>query len=175
VTAAAGNLVPLHPEPVPVAGENASWDAFWAEKTGAGTTTIRGVEVRVPTDITLAAQREMEQRAAGTGVDSWAPVVGLLFRNPDGSPCTGLWDAWRAAGMGMSELGVVIMWGMSHARGVPISFAEAYQLKTGQGDEGKAEEPTEEPTRKTSRAATGGRSKRPSARHTASTPTGSRT
>jgi hypothetical protein len=169
-----GQLVPLHPEPVPVGGENASWDAFWAEKTGAGTTVIRGVEVRVPTDITLTAQRETEQRTSGTGVNTYAPVAEQLFRNPDGTACVGLWAAWQAAGMGLTELSVVIFWGMSNAKGVPITFEEAYRLKTAPvDDEGKDEEPTEDLTKKTSRAATGGRSKPRSSRRTASTPTGS--
>lgn len=177
MTAAAGNLVPLHPEPVPVAGENASWDAFWAEKVGAKTTVIRGIEILIPTGITIAAQRELEERARGAGVDGWAPIAVGLFRAPDGTAIPDLWERWKAAGMVLPELRVLVTWGMSNGKGVPISFDEAYRIETqlSEDDEGKAEEPTEAPTRKPSRAATGGRSKRASARRTASTPTGSHT
>jgi hypothetical protein len=155
-----GRLVPVVDEPEPATqAEDRSWDAFWAEVQGSKTTTIRGVEVRVPTGMTLGASREMAAREDGHGVATWAPIATELFRAPDGTVIPDLWPRWTAAGMDLPELEVVMTWGLAHSHGNPITFAEAYQDRQ-DAKAGKAQ-PAE---RKPSSAATGGRSKQASQR-----------
>lgn len=156
-------VVPMFDEPDTGAagGEHATWDAFWAEVKGTATTTIRGVVVRVPTGLTLGTQRRYEQVADAGGVDGFAPIAAELFRAPDGARIAGLWERWDAAGMELDELQVVVAWGMSHAKGTPISFADAHKLAR----EAAAGKAARRPT--SSSAGTGGRSK-PASRRTAS-------
>lgn len=160
----AGEIVPMYPEPE--AGvEERSWDAFWAEVKGSATTTIRGVEIRIPTGLTLGAKRQLEQRSMEGGVEAWAPIAVELFRAADQSVIPDLWERWRTAGMELDELETLVAWGMSHGKGHPISFAEAHEAQQVVASMGKGPMPT---TRTASSDATGGPSKPRSARRTAS-------
>lgn len=146
-----------------------SFDAFWAEVTGAGTEVIRGVEVRIPTDIPLAMQQRVKALEDSEAEDDIREMVGLLFS-------ADVLDAWRDAGMGLLEFKTVLAWGMAHAGGTKVSFREAYDtVMAAEADAGKA------PNRATRRAAskprsgsTGGPSKRTSSASTGSTRTRSR-
>lgn len=153
---AVGQLVPLYPEPEPApGGDEQTWDAFWAEVKPAKTTTIRGVRVRVPSGMTLAAMQATEAQGEVGGWAGFQALAVSLFRAVDGSEIPGLVATWRAAGMELDELQVLCTWAMSGARGNPISFAEAHRLTERAKDEpaGKAS------TGGRSSAGTGGRSK----------------
>lgn len=158
-------VVPMFDEPEAApGGDHASWDAYWAEVKGTATTTIRGVGVRVPTGLTLGTQRLHEELAGVGGVEGFAPIAAEIFRAPDGARINDLWERWNAAGMELDELQTVVLWGMSHAKGTPISFAEAHRLAR-EAAEGKAPDRR----RTSSSGGTGGRSK-PASRRTASRP-----
>lgn len=156
-------VVPMFDEPDTgsAGGEHATWDAFWAEVKGTKKTTIRGVEVRVPTGLTLGTQHRYELVVDTGGVHGFAPIAVELFRAPSGARIEDLWERWDAAGMELDELHTVVAWGMSHAKGTPITFAEAHR----RAQEAKAGKAARRPT--SSSAATGGRSK-PASRRTAS-------
>lgn len=145
-----GDVVPMYPE-ADTATDQQSWDAFWAEQEPPQTTTIRGVTVRVPTGMTLRAQRrisERRERKPGDMESSWAPVLVDLLRDPDGARIDDLWDRWDRAGMEMDELSAVVVWAMSNAQGAPITFAEARRRALAgpaRDDEGKGA-PEQPPT-----------------------------
>lgn len=169
----------MHEEPkAPAGGEPQSFDAFWAEVQGTATTTIRGIEIRVPTGMTIAAERVAKASLAKKGTDGFVPLAQDLFRAPDGHRIPDLWDRWEDAGMERDELQVVVAWGLAHARGNPISFAEALQhvrdaeaeAEEAEGEQGKAS-----PRKTSSGSDSGGRSKAASARRTGSKPRKSRT
>lgn len=102
-----------------------SWDAFWAERKPTRTETIRGVQIRVPTGLTLAYREESRRRLNETGAAGFAPLAVELFRAPDGTRIPDLWQRWLDAGMELDELEAVIAWGIAHGVGQPITFAEA--------------------------------------------------
>lgn len=131
-----------------------SWDEFWAEQVGAGSTeTIRGVQVEVPTDLPLAVQARAEQLRDSSSFDDVAELVGLLFGE-------GIVEEWAAAGMGLVELQTVLAWGMAQAVGRDLSFAEAYDAVRARITEGKPQGPTTGRTgRRAPYAPTGGRSR----------------
>lgn len=141
---------------------NESWDHFWAEVQGAGTETIRGVEVPIPTDVPLALEQRLKTLESDSSEDGVREMVGLLFGGD-------VLDRWVENGMGLMEFKTVIAWGMAHATGTKVTFREAYEtVLAAEADEGKA------PNRAARRAAskppsgtTGGRSKRTSSASTA--------
>ncbi len=140
-----------------------SWDAFWAEVQGAGTETIRGVEVPVPTDVPLAMEMRLKDLESDSSEEAIREMVSLLFGDH-------VLDQWIDAGMGLMEFKTVIAWGMAHATGTKVSFREAYDtVIAAEAEEGKA------PNRAARRAAStprsggsGGRSKPTSSASTAS-------
>lgn len=181
MTEPVGKLVPMYPEPDEDPGEQ-SWDAFWAERHPTKTTVIRGVEVRVPTGLTLAYRERSRKRLQQQGEDAFAPLAIELLRAPDGSPIPDLWHRWRDAGMEVDELEVVVAWAIAHGVGEPITFAEAadaveaalaaQRAEVEAGGEGKARKAS---TRTRSSGGTGGPSKPVSGRSTASSRRTSRT
>lgn len=141
------------------ASEGQSWDAFWAEVHGpVETATIRGVTVQVPRDLPLS----FEYRASATRDSSRQEDHKALLKDLFG---VDVLDAWVDAGMGAIEFQVVLFWAVSHGRGKPISFREAYEQVLGM-ERGKAEAARTRTGDES--AATGGRSKRTSPGSTAS-------
>jgi len=142
VTASLRAVVPMYDEPPAALGDDQSWDAFWAERAPARTTTIRGVVVRIPTGITIAYQRTIREMVDQAGVEGFAPVAAALLRAPDGAEIPDLWARWDAAGMELPELHVITTWAMAHAAGNPLTFAQAVEATR---DAGKAPAPTGTP------------------------------
>jgi hypothetical protein len=146
--------------------EHESWDQFWSEVTAkARTEVIRGVEVRVPTDIPLAVERRMEELSDSSALEDVADLVSRIFG-------ADVLEQWIDAGMGSTEFKTVVAWGMAQGDGQDISFREAYE-RVRAADEGKAPAAPNRAARraasKTPSAATGGPSKRTSSASTAST------
>lgn len=128
------------------ARKNESWDDFWAEVQGAGTETIRGVEVPIPTDVPLILEQRLKALQDEQSEDALREMLGLLF-----GPT--VLDQWIEAGMGVMELKTALAWGMAHATGTKVSFREAYeQVQAAEAGEGKA------PNRQARRAASKPRS-----------------
>ncbi|MET9954208.1 hypothetical protein ABZ135_22030 [Streptomyces sp. NPDC006339] len=151
------------------ARKNESWDAFWTEVTGTGTEVIRGVTVRVPTDIPLVMEQRLKAIEDDASDEAVHEMVALLFGD-------GVLDQWIAAGMGLMELKTALAWGSAHAAGSPVSFREAYDaVVAAEAAEGKA--PNRAQRRAASKspsASTGGRSKPTSSANTGSARTRSR-
>ncbi|MFG2617815.1 hypothetical protein ACGFXC_09300 [Streptomyces sp. NPDC048507] len=136
-----------------------SWDDFWASVSRPQTTTIRGVEVAIPTDMPMLVEQRIEELHDSTNLDDIAELVGMIF----GQDCL---DQWRSNGMGLVEFRVVLTWGMANARGAETSFEEAYKITQEAVAEGKA--PPNRTARRARSAATGGRSKQISSGSTGS-------
>lgn len=145
-----------------------SWDDFWTEAAPPQRTeVICGVEVLVPTDFPLNLAARLERLEESEDEDDLHELVGLLFGE-------GALADWVAAGMTTRQFQVAFAWGIAHASGQPLTFAEAYERVTA-ADEGKA--PGNRATRRAAAraaarprsASTGGRSKRTSSGSTAST------
>lgn len=145
-----------------------TWDAFWSEAMGDRTTVIRGVEVRVPTDVPLAMERRIEELRDSEAEEDLAELLSMLFG-------ADVLEAWMAAGMGALELQTLMAWGMAQAGGRDLSFDEALQMVLS-GEAGKSLGP-KGPNRATRRAtgapakrsaAGGGQSKRTSRASTSS-------
>jgi hypothetical protein len=140
-----------------------SWDDFWAEVTPAQRTeTICGVEVLVPQDMPLNLAARLEQLEQSESEDDLHELVSLLFGE-------GALEDWTAEGMTVRQFQVALAWGIAHANGQNVSFAEA-AARVQAAEQGKAQ-----PNRAARRAAarprsagTGGRSSRTSTASTAS-------
>lgn len=147
------------------AADVGSFDAFWAEVSGSGTETIRGVEVTIPTDVPIAMELRIQQLQESESEQDVRELIGLLFGGD-------ALDQWAAAGMGLRELQTVLTWGVARASGVEMSFREAYDTVTAAASsEGKAPAPNRAARRSASKrpsAGTGGRSAQTSAASTAS-------
>ncbi|WP_327169568.1 hypothetical protein [Streptomyces subrutilus] len=141
--------------------QDESWDAYWASVSRPKVTTIRGVEVAIPTDMPMLVEQRMEELGDSEDLKDIGELVGMVF----GRDCL---EQWRDAEMGLLEFQVVLTWGMANARGREISFQEAYELTRQGVEEGKAPPPNRAARRAPS-AATGGRSKRISSASTSST------
>lgn len=160
-------------ERIDQAVEDAGWDAFWdetlraeaAERGQAPTTVIRGVKVRIPQDLPLRYEAKARRLKDSADDAAFASLLAELFG-------VDVLDAWREAGMGAREFRVILAWGMSHGRGKPISFREAYDIVMQADDEDEDEGDGEgkAPTSTSGGSASGGRSSRP----TSSGSTGSR-
>jgi hypothetical protein len=151
-----------------------SWDDFWAEVNAgdAPTETIRGVTVRVPTDLPLGFQQRVNELRDSSADEDVQELVALVFG-------AGVLDQWTDAGMGSREFQVVLAWGIANGGGKPTTFREAYEMVTAAEAAGKALSP--QPNRAARRAATssrssatGGRSKRTSSASTGTARTTSR-
>lgn len=115
------------------APKSQSWDQFWAEVSGSRTEVIRGVEVKVPTDMPLNFEERigsLSDLSATSRPEDFEPLVSPLFGD-------GVFHQWYEAGMGAREFLTAVTWGFAQASGKDMSFAEAYELATG-GDPGKA-------------------------------------
>lgn len=149
------------------AADTQSWDDFIAARRRArgkaATEVICGVEVMIPTDITLDFEDRLKQVEAADDAETLEELVGELFGD-------GALQAWREQGMTRDEFQIVFVWGISHANKKPITFSEAAQLAEEQ-EQGKVPAPNRAARRAASRpraAATGTRSKRTSSASTAS-------
>jgi hypothetical protein len=152
-----------------------TWDAFWAEAISSRTEVIRGVEVRVPTDMPLVMERRIEELSESEAEEDLAELISMLFG-------ADVLDAWLEAGMGVVELQTVLTWGMAHAAGRDLSFAEALDLvregdgagkALGSGQPNRAARRAGAPKKRS--AAGGGQSKRTSRASTGSARKTSRT
>lgn len=147
----------------PAAG---SYEAFLAEAFGTGTETIRGVEVRIPTDVPLAMEQRLKDLHDSESEEDLRELIALLF----GDDVLG---RWIDAGMGSLEFKTVLAWGMAHAAGTKVSFMEAFELvRAEEAGEGKAPSGANRQARRAASrkpsASIGGRSARTSAASTAS-------
>lgn len=139
--------------------EHQSFDDFWAEqqrKEAAergeqATEVIRSIRVNVPHDLPMRFDRRLDAAAGEAEVKI---AISDLF----GVDALG---AWVDAGMTHLEFKTILLWGIAHGRGNPLTFGEAYELAKKKDAEGKAP-----PT--TRSAASGGRSRRTSAASTSS-------
>lgn len=140
-----------------------SWDDYWAANTPKqATEIICGVEVLVPQDMPLNLAARLEELEQSESEDDLHELVGLLFGE-------GALADWQDAGMTVRQFQVALAWGIAHANGQDISFAEA-AARVQAAEQGKAQ-----PNRAARRAAakprsngTGGRSKPTSSGSTAS-------
>jgi hypothetical protein len=139
-----------------------TWDAFWSEVSSGRTEVIRGIEVRVPTDMPLVMERRIDELRESEAEEDVAELVALLFGED-------ILDAWIDAGMGSLEFQTVLTWGMAQAGGQDISFADALDLVRNGGGEGKQVGP-KGPNR-AARRATGAPAKRSAAGGGRSKPT----
>jgi hypothetical protein len=139
-----------------------TWDAFWSEVSSGRTEVIRGIEVRVPTDMPLVMERRIDELRESEAEEDVAELVALLFGED-------ILEAWIDAGMGSLEFQTVLTWGMAQAGGQDISFAEALDLVRNGGGEGKQVGP-KGPNR-AARRATGAPAKRSAAGGGRSKPT----
>ncbi|MFJ5259086.1 hypothetical protein ACIQAC_01245 [Streptomyces sp. NPDC088387] len=149
------------------AAEHQSWDEFWAEVSGGRTEVIRGVRVRVPTDMPLLMEQRVEELRDSEAEEDLHELVGLLFSG-------NVLGQWIEAGMGVVEFQTALTWGMAHAGGADMSFHEALELVRSGDGEGKKQGP-KGPNRAARRAAPakrsaagGGPSKRTSSANTGS-------
>nr|WSX48894.1 hypothetical protein OG409_07990 [Streptomyces sp. NBC_00974] len=141
-----------------------SFDAYWAEVSGSRTETIRGITVRVPVDVPMVLEQRMSDLQDSEREEDIAELVALLF---DVGPDT--LSAWKTNGMGLTEFQVALAWGLAHASGSPVTFAEAHDMVRKAEAEGKAQATApNRAARRASSASTGGRSKATSGRATAS-------
>ncbi|GGV68807.1 hypothetical protein GCM10010294_24920 [Streptomyces griseoloalbus] len=158
----------MSPARKPQAGHE-TWDAFWAEVSGGRTEVIRGIEVRVPTDVPMVMEQRIEELRDSEEKEDLAELLALLFGQD-------VLDQWMANGMGMLELQTVMAWAMAQAGGRDLTFAEALEVVRSGGGEGKplgpkgpnraARRATGAPAKRS--AAGGGRSKRTTAGSTGS-------
>ncbi|MET7759732.1 hypothetical protein ABZT27_34285 [Streptomyces sp. NPDC005389] len=137
------------------ARETESWDAFWSEVSRGDTETIRGVTIAVPTDIPLIVDRRVQELQDSAEEDDVAELVSLIF----GIDCM---EQWRENGMGLTEFQTVLTWGLAHAAGKPLTFAEAYDVvQNGEGAKAGKAQPNRA-ARRAQSSGTGGPSKRTS-------------
>lgn len=131
-----------------------SWDDFWTRVNGAGTETIRGIKVQIPTDVPLAMEQRLKALEASESEDDIRELVGLLFG-------ADILDQWAENGMGLMEFKTVLAWGMAHAGGAKVTFQEAYDIVLAEeASEGKAPNRAQRRAASNSRSAsTGGRSR----------------
>ncbi|MFH9013963.1 hypothetical protein ACH4C6_21610 [Streptomyces sp. NPDC017943] len=132
------------------AADHETWDAFWSEVSDGRTETIRGVQVRVPSDVPLAMERRLEELSDSQDEKDVAELIALLFG-------ADVMDQWIEAGMGALEFQTVLTWGMAQAGGTDLTFAEALDLVRKGAGEGKTVGP-KGPNRAARRAAPAKRS-----------------
>lgn len=145
-----------------------SFDAFWAEQSKGGrTTVIRSIEVPVPVDIPIAMELRAQELQDSTSEADIRELLTLLFS-------VDVLDEWSAAGMGLLELQTVLAWAMGQGTGQDTTFEEALEMVRAERNEGKAPSGQNRAARRQLSKPTGGRSKPTSAASTASTRTRSR-
>lgn len=141
-----------------------SFDTYWAQVSNTRTETIRGVPVHVPNDVPMVLEQRMSDLQDSDREEDIAELVALLF-----NVGADTLDTWRSKGMGLTEFQVVLAWGLAHANGKELTFAEAHELVRQAEAEGKARAAApNRAARRASSASTGGRSKPTSGRATAS-------
>jgi ribosomal protein S6E (S10) len=145
------------------------FDAYWAEINSRKTETIRGVTIRIPADIPMVIEQRMADLQESSTEEDIAELLSLLFGvGPDA------FETWKNAGMGAMEFQVLVIWGMSHTDGNPMTVGEAHEHVVKALAEGKAQSQPNRAERRASSASTGGPSKPRSGRPTASTRKASR-
>lgn len=103
--------------------ESQSWDEFWREQLAEQRTeTIRGVTVRVPTDLPLRVEWRL---AALARHEADEETVRGLLADLFGDDVL---DQWVDAGMGAEELQVLLVWAISHGKGEPLTFRQALDV-----------------------------------------------
>lgn len=146
--------------------EEAGWDAFWdetlrqeaAEHGHAPTETIRGVTVKVPQDLPLRYEVKASRLKDSSDDTAFAELLAELFG-------VDVLDVWREAGMGAREFRVILAWGLSHGKGKPISFREAYEtVMKATDDEDDEDAEGKAPPSTSGGSANGGRSSKPTSR-----------
>ncbi len=149
----------------PRARKSESWDDFVRTQFGARTEKICGVTVPVPTDFPLAFEELASNLSVESEESDFAEVTALLYGE-------GVYEQWKAAGIGAMGLMTALTWGVAQANGRDLTFSEAYAVVTSD-DPGKAlNPPANRAARRQQSAASGGPSK-PTSR--ASTATGRKT
>ncbi|MFD4264073.1 hypothetical protein ACFWR9_42325 [Streptomyces sp. NPDC058534] len=153
----------MSPTRKPAAG---SYEAFLAEAFGTGTESIRGIDVRIPTDVPLAMETRLKDLHDSEAEDDLHELVALLFGED-------VFSRWIDNGMGVLEFKTVLAWGMAHAAGAGVTFMEAFDLvRAEEASEGKAPSGQNRQARRAAQkkpsTRTGGRSARTSAASTAS-------
>lgn len=144
--------------------DSQAWDDFWAEVNSASgpTEVIRGIEVRIPTDMPINFQQRASALRDSDREDDVNELVAGLFGD-------GVFQQWVANGMGAREFKVVLAWGMANASGTAVTFREAYDRVVAV-EQGKDEpQPANRAARRSQSGATGGRSKPTSRASTATT------
>jgi hypothetical protein len=123
------------------------FDEFWdetlrqeaAEHGHAPTETIRGVTIKVPQDLPLRYEQKSQRLKDSSDDRAFADLLAELFG-------VDVLDVWREAGMGAREFRVILAWGLSHGKGKPITFREAYEVVRSKDDgedaEGKGQSST---------------------------------
>ncbi|NUK07461.1 hypothetical protein HRW18_05415 [Streptomyces lunaelactis] len=139
-----------------------SFDDFWDEVHGGRrTTVVAGVEVAVPNDLPFGFSERFEALKDSESEDDAVELITLIF-GQDAA------EAWMAPPtIGTRKLFTILGWGMAHASGEDISFAEAHARVTESlTAEGKAPSGQNRAARRQQSAGTGGRSKRTSSAST---------
>lgn len=158
------------PEGVEPPANTQSWDAFWEEVAGedaAETELICGVQVPLPTDMTLLFQRRLDELSDSTSEDDVESLVADLFG-------AGTYELWIQNGMKGRQFRTVLAWGYACAKGKRLSFREAYDVmreaERRQGNPPAANRADRRAASKQRSSATGGPSKRTSGAATGSRP-----
>lgn len=139
----------------PRAKAQQSWDDFVRAEFKTRTENICGIDVPVPTDLPLAFEDLASHLSAESEEGDFGDIVDLLYG-------PGVFDQWRAAGIGAMGLMTALTWGIAQANGRDITFSEAYRAVTSD-DPGKAlNPPANRAARRAPSAAAGGPSKRTS-------------
>lgn len=111
--------------------------AFWRQKRAKDKPEVKqilGVEVAVPTDMPLGMQDLAEELMDSEDPRDIERLVAMLY-----GPL--VYDQWKANGVTVEMLGVLLTWGMSNAAGKPCTFEEAAALAE-EIEQGKAPKAT---------------------------------
>lgn len=141
-----------------------SFDDFWDEVHGGRrTTVVAGVEVAVPNDLPFGFSERFEALKDSESEADAGELISLIF----GEDAAAQWMAPPT--IGTRKLFTILGWGMAHASGEDISFAEAHKRVTESlTAEGKAPSGQNRAARRSQSKSTGGPSKRTSSASTGS-------
>ena len=96
------------------------WRVHRAQLAGE-TRRILGVDVLVPTELPMALTDQAAQLMHSTDLADVERVVGMLF-GPD------VYARWKANGLTLEMLPVLMTWGMANGAGQPTTFEQAVEL-----------------------------------------------
>jgi hypothetical protein len=100
------------------------FDAYWAQQEARRRpvwTRIHGVEVEAPTDIPLEFEVRATQMADAENLDDLRGPVGMLLGD-------GVVDDLIAAGVGIREMQLLLVWAQANGSGLRTTLAEAAEL-----------------------------------------------